>query len=1320
MKNNLKKLLCAALSTAMIAGSIVLPMTASAETTPIFDGDTVEQEWKFDFGAAGTDAEDGYTLVTPDTNYVTNKEYGFLGIDEDSYKLGNRLDGFGNQKGQVIKLKAGGGTGLNDAIGSVEKDSFGNAGDVYYPTRFALKADDEAYYRVRATVTTLDTTKDAEISLYTERKHPIFTDTKVEAGQTKTVEFSVRPTPIYYEKSEPKGTIADGMVNVSVVGENSAIASIEIQKVQSYPVFWVLGDSTVTDGNCSLPFFRLQNYTGVGTGLTKYLPRNYAMVNEGEGGLNAADNYHFNMVKDRIKAGDYLYVEYGHNHKSDGPTGYVSNLDKYYNACHSVGATLVIVSPIERINTFTDGAYQHTLDGFATAGAKYVADKVTAGATDIAYVDLNSYSLDFYNKITTDNGGDSGAIKFYFQTAKGGGTDQTHPNDAGAENLAYEFVKAAKAVTDETQKAALAPVVNNFTDETPNLVSTEITSLGAAPNDAWPQYVVPTDNEYPVVIKDIKFNEAGEANYAKVLVQDAKIDLGAYGIIVITVKDENGEEKGKIYAIDQVDNSTGNGTQEITHFTTDVKLEEGDTYTATVWKAKDNGGDAGLTVDPENVQYSAEYIPTDVEEQYLLNEDKDGNEQFGFYGATYDGKTSSLKEFNDWTQIGSAGITAYLNQTSDETKYVEITSDGAKNGSANQGSFYYSKDLSTEIGTTGRYLVSADVQYVSGGGMTFNLVTGHNDKHLGGTESLNLFTIGSGGVITAGDETVGTISATALTNVQYILDMDLGKATVSVGGGTPVEIALDNYQTTELTVTPSKITQFLFGGSKVAFDNKVANLSVAKLKDQKLPSYTIGVRSNDTAKGSVTLSYATPEPTATTEPTEATATAAPTATAEAKDNETATVNTLADGDVTLTVTADKAVVTATKALTAVLVEAQYAENGTIKKVTTTPVTFEEAGVQDYTVTTGSKVMLWDSLQKMTPLTASSVAPAPTVAPTATPIPDSEYTMETLPLNNVVTLKATANEGYVFRGWKTESGTTLSMDDEYTFRLRGDSRIVANFVNAPTVADITDFELSLSPASVKSTSGSTSTVSIKNAKDAAGTPMDAVTNTDVAWSCDETGVTIAADGTVTIGDGFSMGDSLTKNVTIKGTLNGVTKTAILTVFGYEYYEDMAEGSTNYTGQFMTISGKTAIVFPGSSQTKTFTFGSPVTLDKTTTVKFDHVWSKSKTCGQLRTLNFKNSSGTTIFSMTYKWAALYAGSTATDGLEAAAVEQNKYTTVTVTVDPETKVVTVTDGTKSATTTLADNAGDIASVDFASASSVPNPEDRAIGISNFTVIK
>ena len=165
MKKQIKKLLCAALSLTMVAGSIVLPIAASAEITPLVEGDTVLNEWKFDFGAEGATPEEGFTLVTPDRNYVTAKDYGFLGIDEESYKLGNRLDGFGNQEGQVIELEAGGGTGLSDGIGSVGEDAFGNAGDKYYPTRFALKVADEQYFRVKATVTTLDPKKDANVSL---------------------------------------------------------------------------------------------------------------------------------------------------------------------------------------------------------------------------------------------------------------------------------------------------------------------------------------------------------------------------------------------------------------------------------------------------------------------------------------------------------------------------------------------------------------------------------------------------------------------------------------------------------------------------------------------------------------------------------------------------------------------------------------------------------------------------------------------------------------------------------------------------------------------------------------------------------------------------------------------------------------------------------------------------------------------------------------------------------------------------------------------------------------------------------------------------
>ncbi|MGN1115424.1 MAG: PT domain-containing protein, partial [Candidatus Ornithomonoglobus sp.] len=260
--------------------------TAPTEAVTDAPGDvTVIKSWKFDMGTAEDTAE-GWTAVTSDINYTLNTsgedQYGFIGTNAKDYTLaGGRIDGFVQQDGQIIELTAGGGTGLYDGIGSTGADISGNAGDKYYPVRFALKVLDDTYYRIKATVTTLDSSKDATASLYTERKHPLYTNKTIRAGETVTTEFTIRPTAIYYQKSDPTGEIADGMVNVAVLGENTALAALEIDQIETAPVLWVLGDSTVTDGGATLPFSPYPNYTGVGTGLTKYLPHNIAMVNEG-------------------------------------------------------------------------------------------------------------------------------------------------------------------------------------------------------------------------------------------------------------------------------------------------------------------------------------------------------------------------------------------------------------------------------------------------------------------------------------------------------------------------------------------------------------------------------------------------------------------------------------------------------------------------------------------------------------------------------------------------------------------------------------------------------------------------------------------------------------------------------------------------------------------------------------------------------------------------------------------------------------------------------------------------------------------------------
>lgn len=1295
MSKKLKKILCAALSTAMVAGSIVLPMTANAETTPIFEGDTVLNEWKFDFGAEGSTPEAGYTLVTPQTSFVTNKvgdeQYGFLGIGEEEYKLTDRYDGWKTQKGQIIELAAGGGTGLNDAVGVVGaggtdeegkggkgNDIFGNKGDVYYPTRFALKVQDDTYYRIRATVTTLDPENDATVSLYTERKHPLYTEKTVSAGETLTTEFTVRVTPIYYEKSTPTGSIKDEMVTVGVLGENSALASVEIQQVETAPTVWVLGDSTVTDGNTTLPFFTLQNYTGVGTGLTKYLRRDYAMVNEGEGGLNAADNNHFNMVKDRIKAGDYMYVEYGHNHKSDGPTGYKECLDKYYNACHAVDAKLIIVSPVQSINSWntTTNKWDDRFGGetnFAGVGKAWVAEKVAKGATDVAFADLTKTSVAFVDKVTADGGNVNSAAKFYYQTTKGGGTDASHPNDAGAENFAYCFFEAAKENDDETQKAVLADLLANMTDETPNLVSAEVVEGGIG-GTAWPQYIVPNPEKYPILIKDVVFNEDGTVKQVDVEKRDAEIQMAPYyGMIVITIYNADGTEKGKIYAQAQVDHSAGNGPQTITEFTSDVKFEEGNTYEAVVLAAED--ATEGLKIVEPNIQHSAVYKPTDIAKILITNEDNDGIEDFDYLGATYGGESpSSLEAYNGWTKRGSAGITLNLNEGS-IGKYVSITSDGAKNGAANQGSFYVAKDFVTEkvtegeeekevvtdIGSTGRYVVSFDAKFVSGGGLEARFVTGNSDKAAWGTESITLFTIGDSGAVSANGKAAGTVSATAFTNVQYILDMDLGKAYVTVGGGDEIEVDVPNYQTESTTVSPSKLTGFMFGGDKVAFAVDVANLTVGKLKAKELPECTVSVKAKT-----------------------------------------------GNPETTITVNADKAYENAA------LIAAEYTDGNVLENVEVTPIDLAEgANTKTVEVPEGAKLMLWDSLGGMKPIAFTSET-KPAVERGTVYIDEAGTLEKTSQLNTVMTAKAEANAGFVFMGWLDEKGTKVSDDAEYTFRLRGDKDITANFVKEPGIEDITSYSITAESTFIKSAAGTTTTMKIVNPVDAAGTPMDKVTNADVAWTSSDENVTVDKDGVVTIGENFTTDGKDTKTVTITGVLNGITKTCVITTYSYAYYEEMVNGATSFDGTFMKIAGKDAIVFPGASTSQKYTMTAPVKLDKTTTILYSNAWSGQNTCGQLRTLNFLDSKGTTIFSIPYTWASIKIGETEL----ANAVAKDKWQDVTVTVDPETKVVTVTQGSNSATTTLVEGAEDIAGIEFNSAASVPGPEARALGISSFKV--
>lgn len=626
--------------------------------------------WKFDFGAFNQNA-DGYYPVTKNTVYGENNGYGFkfgfLGIDDNAHKVEKYIDGISTEEGQQIVLQEG----EKDIIETANDDYIGIASqeDGKYPIRFSMEAENNHYYKVKVTVTGVDQTKQVNATVFSERRHPIITNEVIGAGENKTVEFVATLQNVCMKRYHPN-IYKDDMLNVVVLGDNVAVSSIEVTEVEHQQTMWLYTDSTGCDQDAMQPYFELENFGGVGQYLTKYLPENITISNQGEGGINAADTTHWETANKNIQAGDYVYVQHGHNHND--PLEYLEAISKYYKFAHNKGAKTIYVGPISRhretnycpeTNTWTSSlskfstaakyytdvlvcAGEEKADAFINKASVYglesgyafadeiIAQGITAdGVNDVAFIDLNEPTLRWMEQVCEDvklirdtlekpsdaeKGYQANAIDYYFRSVKNSVSDQTHPNDAGADNMAYLFFEQAKNIITKVdtsdilsvQAEVVKPLVTNMREASPYKVSEEMIKAGPAPNNLYPDaYVNPNLPNYPTEIKDIKFDENGEIEEVVVLKQQAKLNMNTYGIVVITICDENGKEKGKLYAQDIVDDIV-DGIQTITNFKGNVTLSDSDTYSAIVMKAIYSEGETGFIVDENSpMEYSVEYTP---------------------------------------------------------------------------------------------------------------------------------------------------------------------------------------------------------------------------------------------------------------------------------------------------------------------------------------------------------------------------------------------------------------------------------------------------------------------------------------------------------------------------------------------------------------------------------------------------------------------------------------------------------------------------------------------------------------------------------------
>ena len=1000
MNKQFKKALSAVLSFAMIAGSIAVPIAASAEETL--------KSWKFDFGAAENTAE-GYTAVSADKKYNATDGYGFLGL-ENGFAQDPRDDGWTMTQGYDLVLE----NGKKDTVSSADDDWVATTKrtekeqDYISPIRFAVKVDTNTYYKVKIHLNRADASKDANVNLFTEKRHQHLLNEPIPA------EGMVYEASVYVHNNWSKNTseYVDKMLNIVAEGENVAISSVEIEQTEQGKTLWVLGDSTVCEQTAPIPYFPLDHCQGVGSAMPKYISSDWALVNEAESGLSAsASANHFNNMKNDIKAGDVVWFEFGHNDdkitNDPATNGYLTNLESFYNTVTEKGANMIVAAPIQRCTAgqYNDGTWTASLAQYGTAASNFVETQIAAGKTNIAYLDLNAGSLAVLNELQTEIDAQRAeknlatlgnvTLRFYYYTSKYAGYDnseRTHPNDYGADNFAKAAIDEAKekiaaAETDnattsqKTQANVLKLIFDNTRNYNETRVAAEVVQDGAAPNSYYPtQLAKVVMYEYPVIINSVTFTDENkpEKMTAKIVPSDLAF---TYGKAVIDIYDKDNVLKGTVQSSNAFD-VTAAETQTVSFEASDVVFDSaaGDTFRAYV---KLMNAD---TFELEDTVISSTYTQNDMIDvkEYLLqgNVGTENKEDFSTYNLA-DGDTIIGK--NGWTNPG--GETFAFKQEGEKTYAHCVTT-----GSAT----YYPEKKFTAV-SSGQLYCRMDVRYISG---TFNLYftdgTILNNWPDGRIQPVQIVTENGEVKVKLNGEAVATINSGEWVTLALTIDMDYGKYSLSLNGETyTAEFAA--YQSMNSILTPSNLSLIAFQNDKSSNEYDVTNIVLATLNTAPLPERTLTVASEDETKGTVSIASGS-----------------------------------LTSDISLDYDGEKAVVTAKKAdASATLIEAKYTADGALEEVNTTPLTFTDNLVQEVAVTEGSKLMLWNSVNGMQPMSAAVTASSSL----------------TTTMNSIVSAVAKPKDGYEFDSWVDDKGNAVSYAAKYDIRLHEDLTVTAKFKEA---------------------------------------------------------------------------------------------------------------------------------------------------------------------------------------------------------------------------------------------------------------------------------
>lgn len=215
---------------------------------------------------------------------------------------------------------------------------------------------------------------------------------------------------------------------------------------------WLIGDSTM-----SIKDVDAYPETGWGMPFKHFFDSTVTVENHAKNGRSTRtfiSENRWQAVADRMKEGDYLFIQFGHNDESkektdrySTPEQYKANLKRLVLEARSKKVQPILLTPVSR-RKFKDGRQLPTHEEYSPL-VKQVADEL-----NVPFIDMDKKSRDLYQQM-----GEETSKLLFLQLAPGehpnypnGKNDNTHFSELGARLIAQMVLAEVKALKPDLEK----------------------------------------------------------------------------------------------------------------------------------------------------------------------------------------------------------------------------------------------------------------------------------------------------------------------------------------------------------------------------------------------------------------------------------------------------------------------------------------------------------------------------------------------------------------------------------------------------------------------------------------------------------------------------------------------------------------------------------------------------------------------------------------------------------------------------------------------------------------------------------------------------